>query len=139
MAGAGMRLAKRYCGKKGAAQPGRELQHLIFGSYNRRIDNPRSGNDWLTRDAEAVACLDRRQRVRLPADQPGIFTICLPACGRCPPEMGGPGAQDPPHPDSCRGGGPGWKLWKGAEEGGKTLTDAGVQDVGLKLYPRRQA
>lgn len=40
--------------KKNEAKPSESLQKLIFGSYNHKVEHPRTEYDWLTRDAKIV-------------------------------------------------------------------------------------
>lgn len=135
MAGVGMRLAKRYCGKKGAAQPGRELQHLIFGSYNRRIDGPRSGNDWLTRDAAVVAAFDGDSECGFPLTNRGYYDMFTGMREVSSPKWAGQVRKTLPILILAGEEDPVGNYGKGPRKVAKTLTDAGVQDVGLKLYP----
>lgn len=40
--------------KKNETKPSESLQKLIFGSYNHKVEHPRTEYDWLTRDAKIV-------------------------------------------------------------------------------------
>lgn len=42
------------CKKNGETNPNEFLQNLVFGSYNRRVEHPRTAFDWLSRDAKQV-------------------------------------------------------------------------------------
>ena len=42
------------CKKNGEQTPLESLDNMIFGGYNKRIENPRTPKDWLTRDASIV-------------------------------------------------------------------------------------
>lgn len=42
------------CKKTGETKPNEGLQNLVFGSYNRKVEHPRTPYDWLTRDAKIV-------------------------------------------------------------------------------------
>lgn len=44
----------RVCKKTGETKPNATLQNLVFGSYNRRVEHPRTEFDWLSRDAKQV-------------------------------------------------------------------------------------
>lgn len=52
---AGGALAGAIAMFRGNAHHSRLLQKMAFGSYNERIPDAKTGDDWLTRDAEAVA------------------------------------------------------------------------------------
>src|SRR5699024_1564099 len=49
-----IRAAARSVKKNGPAYVDRKLNHMVFGSYNDRIQPSASGYDWLTRDPDAV-------------------------------------------------------------------------------------
>ena len=51
---AGKGLANTVCKLKGEETPSKLLQSMMFGSYNKRIEHPRTAFDWLTRDKEIV-------------------------------------------------------------------------------------
>lgn len=56
---AGMMLCKRVIAAQGADTPAPKLNRLIFGSYNKCFDRPKSENAWLSRDEEMVEAYDR--------------------------------------------------------------------------------
>lgn len=49
-----IRVVEEVCRRKGERNPSEKLQNLVFGSYNRRVEHPRTDYDWLTRDAKIV-------------------------------------------------------------------------------------
>ena len=51
---AGIVMCKGVCKLYGETKPNAALQSVVFGSYNRRIEHPRTAYDWLTRDAKIV-------------------------------------------------------------------------------------
>ena len=48
------KLIDGICRKNGEDKPNEMLQGMIFGSYNSRIEHPRTAFDWLTRDKKIV-------------------------------------------------------------------------------------
>jgi len=42
------------CKKGDETQPNEKLQGMVFGSYNNKVEHPRTSFDWLTRDAKIV-------------------------------------------------------------------------------------
>ena len=50
----GRLTADLVCRKEGQMHYSSLLQKLMFGSYNARIDNPRTENDWISRDQDHV-------------------------------------------------------------------------------------
>ncbi len=47
-------LCKVMCRNGGDKKPSPALQKLMFGSYNKRVEHPRTPSDWLTRDPQIV-------------------------------------------------------------------------------------
>jgi len=52
--GAGKLVADMICRKNGEQNPSQLLQNMMFGSYNKKIEHPRTACDWLTRDNRIV-------------------------------------------------------------------------------------
>ena len=52
--GAGKAIATLVCKKDGEQKPSQLLQNIMFGSYNKKIEHPRTASDWLTRDNKIV-------------------------------------------------------------------------------------
>lgn len=52
--GAGKAVATLICKKNGEQNPSGLLQGMMFGSYNKKIEHPRTAADWLTRDNKIV-------------------------------------------------------------------------------------
>lgn len=50
----GKTVASIVCKTSGEEKPSNLLQNLMFGSYNKRIEHPRTAFDWLTRDEDIV-------------------------------------------------------------------------------------
>ena len=42
------------CRKNGEEKPNEKLQGMVFGSYNNKVEHPRTAFDWLSRDKEIV-------------------------------------------------------------------------------------
>lgn len=51
---AGHGAAELVCRRIGARKPSQRLQNLVFGSYNKRVEHPRTPYDWLSRDSRQV-------------------------------------------------------------------------------------
>ena len=52
--GAGKTMASLICKKNGEQNPSALLQKMMFGSYNNKVEHPRTPSDWLTRDSKIV-------------------------------------------------------------------------------------
>lgn len=50
----GQAVCRAVCRQKGERTASKELENLVFGSYNRRVEHPRTAFDWLNRDARCV-------------------------------------------------------------------------------------
>lgn len=49
-----IKVVEGICKKTGETLPNEQLQGMVFGSYNKKVEHPRTGYDWLTRDAKIV-------------------------------------------------------------------------------------
>ena len=50
----GKTVSNAVCKLRGAQKPSNLLQTMMFGSYNKRVEHPRTSFDWLTRDNQIV-------------------------------------------------------------------------------------
>ena len=130
-----IRAVEGICKKTGEKNPSEKLQNMVFGGYNKRIANPRTPCDWLTRDEEIV-------------DAYVADPLCgfIPACGLLRDMMKGiyyieqeknlknmkkhlpvlfiAGAEDPVGP-----------YGKGVEQAVSAFKKAGMINVACKIYP----
>lgn len=49
-----IKLVELICNKTGETNPSEKLQGIVFGSYNKKVEHPRTPFDWLTRDKKIV-------------------------------------------------------------------------------------
>ena len=49
-----VKVIEAICKKTGEEKPNEKLQGMVFGSYNKKVEHPRTAYDWLTRDAQIV-------------------------------------------------------------------------------------
>lgn len=49
-----IKVVEGVCKKTGETNPNETLQGMVFGSYNKKVEHPRTEFDWLTRDAKIV-------------------------------------------------------------------------------------
>ena len=132
---AGSLIAKIQCALGGAKKPSELLKKISFAGYLKDIPNPKTGNDWLSRDDEAVE--------KYNADPLCGFTFTAAAyrdmfdgLSRLYPEKLDNMQSDIPvmflsgdrDPVGANGAG----VCKVAEE----LREAGVQNVKVMLYPK---
>jgi len=49
-----IKVVEAICKKTGETKPNEQLQGMVFGSYNKKVEHPRTPYDWLTRDSAIV-------------------------------------------------------------------------------------
>ena len=129
------RLIEQVCRKDGEEKPNEFLQNLVFGSYNKRVEHPRTAYDWLTRDARRVDAYIAHPMCGFTASagllrelMKGIAYIEKPAhlaaMRKDLPVFFIAGGDDPV-------GGYG----KGVERTVREFRKAGMQDVSCRIYP----
>ena len=130
-----IKLVEGICKKNGEENPSEDMQKMVFGGYNKRIENVRTSCDWLTRDNSIV-------------DAYIAHPLCgfIPACGLLRDMMKGiyynqqsknlknmkkhlpvffiAGSEDPVGP-----------YGKGVEKAAAEFKKAGMINVACKLYP----
>lgn len=123
------------CKNGGDKKPNTFLQNMMFGSYNSKVDHPRTKSDWLTRDdrivdayesdemcgftATAGLCRDMLTGIRYiqTSDALNVMKKDLPVFFVA-------GEDDPVG-----------AYGKGVAQAAKAFENAGMRDVKLKLYP----
>ncbi len=50
----GLAACRLVCRRRGEAYPSKALERLVFGTYNQRVEHPRTGSDWLCRSNAVV-------------------------------------------------------------------------------------
>ena len=133
--GAGKTVAGLICKTSGERNPSPFLQKMMFGGYNKRIPNPRTTKDWLSRDEEIVdryvadplcgfvaSCGLMRDMII------GIRYVQTPAnlanMKKYLPVLFIAGDADPVGP-----------YGKGVEKAAKAFRKSGMVNVTVKLYP----
>lgn len=124
------------CRKSGTDRPDESLNKMIFGGYNKRIPNPRTTHDWLTRDDKIVDAyladplcgfVPTRSLLRDMVD--GIFYIQqnanLKQMRKDLPVFFIAGEEDPVGP-----------YGKGVLQAVDAFRKAGMEDVAVTLYPQ---
>lgn len=132
---AAIKLVEGVCRKHGETEPSPRLENLIFGSYNRRVEHPRTPYDWLTRDAKIVDAY-----------------MANPLCGFTPtagllrdmmkgiayierPENLASMKKDLPVFFIAGGDDPVGSYGKGVRKAAEAFQKAGMADVSTKIYP----
>ena len=128
-------LINQVCKKNGEEKPSEFLQNLVFGSYNKRVEHPRTEFDWVSRDKKQVDAY-----------------IAHPRCGFTPTAglmreliRGVRYIQNEKHLKAMKkelpvlfiagGDDPVGNYGKGVRHAAEAFRKAGVQDVTVKIYP----
>ena len=130
-----VRFLDTVCKKRGETQPDEGLQKLIFGSYNKKVEHPRTAYDWLTRDNKIVdayiahpLCGFTATRGLMRDMTEGIHYIQQPAnlqkMKKELPVFFIAGGDDPVGP-----------YGKGVHQAAEAFRKAGMEDVSVKIYP----
>ncbi len=130
-----IKVVEGICRKNGEEAPNWQLDSLIFGGYNKRIDNPRTDKDWLTRDEKIVDAYIADPMCGFVASggllrdmMKGIYYVQkgenLRNMKKDLPVFFIAGQEDPVGP-----------YGKGVEQAAKAFRKAGMINVALKLYP----
>ncbi len=130
-----IRIVEGICKKNGEQTPNEQLDHLIFGGYNKRIADPRTDKDWLTRDNEIVDAYIEDPMCGFVASggllrdmMKGIYYVQqsgnLKNMKKDLPVFFIAGQEDPVGP-----------YGKGVAQAAKAFRKAGMINVALKLYP----
>ena len=130
-----IKVLEGICKKNGEEKPNQKIHDLVFGDYNKRIPNPRTTKDWLSRDEEIVdryvadpscgfvaSCGLMRDMII------GIRYVQTPAnlanMKKYLPVLFIAGDADPVGP-----------YGKGVEKAAKAFRKSGMVNVTVKLYP----
>ena len=123
------------CSRGDETKPSPTLQNLVFGSYNRKVEHPRTPYDWLSRDAEIVDAY-----------------IAHPLCGFTASAgllrdlvQGVHFVEQPDHLAAMRkdlpvffiagGDDPVGNYGKGVQKAAEAFRQAGLTDVSVRIYP----
>lgn len=131
-----IKVVEAMCKKTGEENPNPQLHNMIFGGYNSHIPNPRTPNDWLTRDEKIV-------------DDYNAHPLCgfIPACGLLRDMMKGILYVEKPEnlanmkkhlPVLFIAGeeDPVGSYGKGVRQAAQAFKKAGMVNVSLTLYPQ---
>ena len=133
--GAGKAVAELICKKDGEQNPSALLQKMMFGSYNKKVEHPRTDCDWLTRDNKTV-------------DAYVADPLCgfVPSAGLVRDMMTGlQYIQDPANLDAMKkdlpvyfiagGDDPVGGYGAGVEQAAEQFRKQGMEHVDVKIYP----
>lgn len=130
-----IKVVEAVCKKTGETIPNEKLQKLVFGSYNNKVEHPRTGYDWLTRDAKIVDAYVEHPLCGFTAScgllrdmMKGIYYIEQP-------QNLGNMRKSLPVFFIAGGDDPVGSYGKGVHQAAEAFRKAGMQDVQIRIYP----
>lgn len=130
-----LKVVSAVCRKTGETNPSETLQGMVFGSYNSKVEHPRTPYDWLSRDNEIV-------------DAYIAHPLCgfTASCGLLRDMMKGIYyIQKPEHLENMRkdlpvffiagGDDPVGTYGKGIHQAASAFRNVGMTDVSVRIYP----
>lgn len=131
----GCAAAKLVCKFIGEKTPSDKLQNMVFGSYNKKVEHPRTSYDWLSRDKNQVDAYINHPKCG--------FTV---SCGLLRDMMGGIAMiqkqenldnmqKDLPILFIAGGDDPVGNYGSGVKQAGAAFEKTGMTDVKVKLFP----
>ena len=130
-----IRVVEGICQKTGETVPSEKLQNLVFGSYNRKVEHPRTPFDWICRDKKVVDAYIAHPLCGFTATcgilrelMKGIYYIQQP---RNLQNM----RKDLPVFFIAGGDDPVGNYGKGVRQAVRAFQKAGLRDVSVRIYP----
>lgn len=130
-----IKVVEGICKVSGETKPNAKLQNMVFGSYNKKVEHPRTAFDWLSRDSKIVdeyiahpLCGFIASAGLLRDMMKGIHYIEQPAnlanMNSSLPVFFIAGGDDPVGP-----------YGKGVHTCAEAFRKAGMEDVSVRIYP----
>ncbi len=131
----GITMCNTVCRTKGDATPSKELENLVFGTYNKRVEHPRTAYDWLCRDHKIVDAYLADPMCGFVAT-PGLLRDMLKGI-RFIEEEKNLSSMKKALPVLFIAGGddPVGNYGKGVRRSAEAFRQAGMEDVSCKIYP----
>ena len=128
-------LVNQVCKRGDETQPSEFLQKLVFGSYNNRVEHPRTTYDWLTRDAKQVDAYIAHPMCGFTASA-GLLREMMKGISYIEqPESLATMRRDLPVFFIAGGDDPVGSYGKGVRRAAEEFKKAGMTDVSTKIYP----
>lgn len=130
-----IRVVEEFCKKTGETVPSEKLQNLVFGSYNHKVEHPRTPFDWICRDRRVVDAYIAHPLCGFTATcgllrdmMKGIYYIQQPKNLQ---KM----RKDLPVFFIAGGDDPVGNYGKGVHQTARAFQKAGMEDVFVRIYP----
>lgn len=132
---AAIKMVDAVCKKDGETEPNEALQNLVFGSYNKRVEHPRTPFDWLTRDKAQVDAYIAHPMCGFTASA-GLLREMMKGIAYIEkPESLNAMRKELPVFFIAGGDDPVGSYGKGVKKSAEAFKKAGMGDVSLRIYP----
>jgi len=130
-----IKMVEAVCKKGDETQPSEKLEKLVFGSYNRKVEHPRTPYDWLTRDAKVVDAYIAHPMCGFTASA-GLMRDLMKGIQFIErPESLAAMRKDLPVFFIAGGDDPVGNYGKGVRQSADAFRKAGMTDVSVRIYP----
>ncbi len=134
-AGVGLTLTDLIIKTKGAKYRSKLVNDLAFGQYLKRVSNPKTPYDWISRDGEIVEKYARDPKCTFLFTASAFYDLMSVLRSVNRPEWARSVRRDLPVALFAGDGDPVGDYGKGVRKVYDALCEAGVSDLTLKLYP----
>lgn len=132
---AAIQMVDAVCKKSGETEPNEKLQNLVFGTYNKRVEHPRTEFDWLTRDKAQVDAYIACPKCGFTASA-GLLREMMKGIRYIEePKNLAAMRKDLPVFFIAGGDDPVGSYGKGVRKSADAFRKAGLTDVSLRIYP----
>lgn len=121
--------------KNGEEKPNETLQNLVFGSYNKKVEHPRTPYDWLTRDKAQVDAYIAHPLCGFTVSAGLLRDLMLGMAYIERKDSLSAMKKDLPVFFIAGGDDPVGAYGKGVEQAAEAFRKAGMTDVSVRLYP----
>lgn len=135
MAGVGAVLTKWIGKLKGAKHRSQFLNNMAFGQYLKRVENPATPYDWISRDAQIVAKYAADEKCTFIFTASAFHDLMTILRAVSSPEWASGIAKTLPVALFAGDMDPVGDYGRGVQTVYRMLQDAGVEDVSIRLYP----
>ena len=130
-----IKMVELVCKVTGETRPSEPLQGIVFGSYNKRVEHPRTPFDWLTRDKEIVDAYIAHPLCGFTASCGLLREMVRSFRYIQDPANLGAMRKDLPVFFIAGGDDPVGNYGKGIHQSADAFKKAGMEDVSVKIYP----
>ena len=130
-----IKVVEGICQKTGETNPSEMLQGMIFGSYNKKVEHPRTPYDWLTRESAIVDAYIAHPLCGFTASCGLLREMLKGICYIEQPQNLALMRKDLPVFFIAGGDDPVGPYGKGVQKAAEAFRKAGMQDVSVKIYP----